>query len=117
MNSLKPMFVREVARIDDPPVRVGTSRRTSRAPFDRRTGRRVRRSLRPDGRGLDAQGIFAFHPHRGIETVTFVIEGAIEHRDSAGYRRVRAGDVDDVTAMYSRHRQSSNFKRARWIRR
>ena len=29
------------------------------------------------------QGIFAFHPHRGIETVTFVIEGSIEHRDSA----------------------------------
>jgi redox-sensitive bicupin YhaK (pirin superfamily) len=29
--------------------------------------------------------MFAFHPHRGIETVTFVIEGAIEHRDSAGY--------------------------------
>ena len=41
------------------------------------------------------RGIFAFHPHRGIETVTFVIEGSIEHRDSAGY----GGDAGDAQWM------------------
>ena len=27
---------------------------------------------------------FPWHPHRGIETVTYLIEGAIEHQDSLG---------------------------------
>jgi redox-sensitive bicupin YhaK (pirin superfamily) len=45
------------------------------------------------------QGVFAFHPHRGIETVTFVIEGSIEHRDSAGDGGViHAGDAQWMTA-------------------
>ncbi|WP_245443783.1 pirin family protein [Mesorhizobium sp. DCY119] len=44
-------------------------------------------------------GLFPFHPHRGIETVTFVIEGSIEHRDSAGYKGViQAGDAQWMTA-------------------
>jgi len=34
----------------------------------------------PDNNGLP----FGPHPHRGFETVTFVIEGDIEHRDSGG---------------------------------
>jgi len=29
------------------------------------------------------------HPHRGFETVTYVLEGEMEHEDSAGHR-VRA---------------------------
>jgi redox-sensitive bicupin YhaK (pirin superfamily) len=79
------MFVREVARIDDPQFVSGQV-----------AGHRARRLIdAPDAAFADPfvlmaedwtpQGIFAFHPHRGIETVTFVIEGAIEHRDSAGY--------------------------------
>jgi redox-sensitive bicupin YhaK (pirin superfamily) len=48
---------------------------------------------------LDAPGVFAFHPHRGIETVTFVIEGSIEHRDSAGHGGgIHAGDAQWMTA-------------------
>jgi len=27
---------------------------------------------------------FPDHPHRGIETVTYLLEGSIEHRDSTG---------------------------------
>ena len=27
---------------------------------------------------------FPFHPHRGIETVTYLIQGDIEHMDSLG---------------------------------
>ena len=39
------------------------------------------------------------HPHRGFETVTYVLEGEMEHEDSAGHRGViRAGDVQWMTA-------------------
>src|SRR5215813_15399637 len=39
------------------------------------------------------------HPHRGFETVTYVLEGESEHEDSAGHRGVvRAGDVQWMTA-------------------
>lgn len=39
------------------------------------------------------------HPHRGFETVTYIIEGEGEHEDSAGNRGVlRAGDVQWMTA-------------------
>ena len=27
---------------------------------------------------------FPEHPHRGFETVTYMIDGAMEHRDAAG---------------------------------
>lgn len=39
------------------------------------------------------------HPHRGFETVTYVLEGAIEHKDSQGnHGRIGAGDVQWMTA-------------------
>jgi redox-sensitive bicupin YhaK (pirin superfamily) len=39
------------------------------------------------------------HPHRGFETVTYVLEGEGEHEDSAGHRGViGAGDVQWMTA-------------------
>ena len=39
------------------------------------------------------------HPHRGFETVTYVLEGEMEHEDSAGHRgRLSAGDVQWMTA-------------------
>ena len=41
-----------------------------------------------------APGGFEEHPHRGMQTVTFVLEGALEHRDHTGAHGVlRAGDV------------------------
>ncbi|AKJ66901.1 hypothetical protein PATSB16_04420 [Pandoraea thiooxydans] len=46
-----------------------------------------------------APGGFATHPHRGFETVTLVLEGAIEHRDHTGSHGVlHAGDVQWMTA-------------------
>jgi redox-sensitive bicupin YhaK (pirin superfamily) len=39
------------------------------------------------------------HPHRGFETVTYVLDGEMEHRDSAGNAgSIGAGDVQWMTA-------------------
>lgn len=39
------------------------------------------------------------HPHRGFETVTYMLEGEFEHEDSAGHRgTLRPGDVQWMTA-------------------
>src|SRR6201996_5399166 len=39
------------------------------------------------------------HPHRGFETVTYVLEGEMEHKDSAGHGgKLGAGDVQWMTA-------------------
>jgi redox-sensitive bicupin YhaK (pirin superfamily) len=42
---------------------------------------------------------FPWHPHRGIETITYVLTGSVEHGDSLGNRgRLGAGDVQWMTA-------------------
>jgi redox-sensitive bicupin YhaK (pirin superfamily) len=42
---------------------------------------------------------FPWHPHRGIETVTYVLEGLVEHGDSMGNKGViAAGDLQWMTA-------------------
>jgi quercetin 2,3-dioxygenase len=42
---------------------------------------------------------FPWHPHRGIETITYVLAGNVEHGDSLGNRgSLRAGDVQWMTA-------------------
>jgi hypothetical protein len=39
------------------------------------------------------------HPHRGFETVSYILEGELEHEDSAGHRgKLSAGDVQWMTA-------------------
>src|SRR6478752_115709 len=39
------------------------------------------------------------HPHRGFETVTYVLDGEMEHEDSAGHRgALGPGDVQWMTA-------------------
>jgi quercetin 2,3-dioxygenase len=99
MDTIDLMFVREVDRIDDP--------KTAAGHVD---GHRVR--LLIDGHAPTVtdpfvvmaedwtpRGAFSVHPHRGMETVTFVIEGSIEHRDSAGHSGIiHAGDAQWMTA-------------------
>ncbi len=49
----------------------------------------------PGNRGLP----FGPHPHRGFETVTFILEGELSHSDSGGHESViRAGGVQWMTA-------------------
>src|SRR5436305_338585 len=42
---------------------------------------------------------FPSHPHRGIETITYVLAGTVEHGDSMGNRgAIAAGDIQWMTA-------------------
>src|SRR5512144_1095275 len=42
---------------------------------------------------------FPWHPHRGIETITYVLHGEVEHGDSLGNRgTLGSGDVQWMTA-------------------
>uniref|UniRef100_A0A0A9FQF2 Pirin-like protein n=1 Tax=Arundo donax TaxID=35708 RepID=A0A0A9FQF2_ARUDO len=74
-------------------------------------GATVRRSIgRPELRNLDPflmldefsvskPAGFPDHPHRGFETVTYMLEGAFTHQDFAGHKgTIRAGDVQWMTA-------------------
>lgn len=52
-------------------------------------------SVLPAGRGLDVRP----HPHIGLATVTYVIEGEIIHRDSLGFEQaIRPGAVNWMTS-------------------
>ncbi len=47
----------------------------------------------------DYRAGFPWHPHRGMETITYVLDGDVEHGDSLGNRGViAAGDVQWMTA-------------------
>jgi redox-sensitive bicupin YhaK (pirin superfamily) len=47
----------------------------------------------------DYRAGFPWHPHRGIETITYVLAGTVEHGDSLGNRgTLGAGDVQWMTA-------------------
>ena len=53
------------------------------------------RNDRPD----DYSAGFPWHPHRGIETITYVLAGAVDHGDSLGNKgTLGAGDVQWMTA-------------------
>src|SRR5947199_7665580 len=42
---------------------------------------------------------FPWHPHRGIETITYVLAGTVEHGDSMGNRgAIASGDIQWMTA-------------------
>lgn len=50
-------------------------------------------------RPQDFEKGFPWHPHRGIETITYVLEGTVEHGDSLGnVGTLGAGDVQWMTA-------------------
>jgi redox-sensitive bicupin YhaK (pirin superfamily) len=52
-------------------------------------------TYRPQNQGLP----FGPHPHRGFETVTFILEGDIMHQDTGGYKStIAAGGIQWMTA-------------------
>jgi hypothetical protein len=52
-------------------------------------------SVRPE----DYEPGFPYHPHRGIETVTFVRTGEVRHRDSLGHQgSIGPGDIQWMTS-------------------
>lgn len=63
------------------------------------------------GQGIDVRP----HPHIGLATVTYLFEGAIEHRDSLGsVQRITAGDVNWMTAgrgIVHSERSPQDFRR------
>lgn len=90
---------REVLRVDSPPLAPGMNPQ-----------HRVRLLLEP-GKWQEhdpflllaedwfVRGTFGDHPHRGFETVTFVIEGSVEHADNhGGHGVLQPGDAQWMTA-------------------
>jgi quercetin 2,3-dioxygenase len=65
----------------------------------------------PGNQGLP----FGPHPHRGFETVTFILEGDLVHKDTGGTEsRIRAGGVQWMTAgrgLVHAELSSDEFKR------
>ncbi|KAG0024922.1 hypothetical protein BGZ82_010311 [Podila clonocystis] len=91
------------------------SRSISKAVLSREqsegVGARVRRSIgRPELRNhdpflmldefiVDKNGGFPDHPHRGFETVTYMLEGQFQHEDFAGHKgTIGPGDLQWMTA-------------------
>ena len=99
MSDHPSLLSRDVARIIDPEFEPGRAQE-----------HRARRLI--DGRDVAAtdpfillaedfmpRDAFGEHPHRGLETVTLVLEGSIEHFDSAGNKGlIEAGDAQWMTA-------------------
>jgi hypothetical protein len=58
------------------------------------------RSLRVINDDLVMPGMgFGTHPHRDMEIITYILSGALEHKDSMGHGRViRAGEVQYMSA-------------------
>lgn len=94
-----PLAQRDVARVDAPGIRRGHA-----------DDHRVRPLVPPgDWAASDPflllmedwfpEGVFDRHPHRGIETVTYVIDGTIEHYDNHGNEgTIGPGDALWMTA-------------------
>jgi len=50
-------------------------------------------------RPIDYMAGFPWHPHRGIETVTYMVKGKVSHEDSLGNKgTINSGDVQWMTA-------------------
>src|SRR4051794_34806155 len=75
------------------------------------------RSLRVinDDLVLPGQG-FGMHGHRDMEIVTYVLDGALEHKDSMGNGSViRAGELQRMTAGTGLRHSEFNPSEAEWV--
>jgi redox-sensitive bicupin YhaK (pirin superfamily) len=96
------MFKREVRDIDHPEPQRGMTAEHRVRPL-------LPAAMRGDYAAVDPflalmedwfpRGVFGKHPHRGIETVTYVLEGRIDHFDNQGNAGViLPGDAQWMTA-------------------
>lgn len=97
------MSIRPVKRVtQSQPTMEGAGVRLRRAFGFQATGDFDPFLLFDDFRGDDPRDYsagFPWHPHRGIETITYVLAGSVEHRDSLGNQgRMGPGDVQWMTA-------------------
>ncbi len=97
-----PAFERSALRIDRPEVQQGMTPQHRVRPL-------MPAAMRGDFAATDPflalmedwfpRGVFGKHPHRGIETVTYVLEGRVDHYDNQGHEGVIGpGDVQWMTA-------------------
>jgi quercetin 2,3-dioxygenase len=95
-------FHRSVLRIDRPEVQQGMTPEHRVRPL-------MPAAMRGDFAATDPflalmedwfpRGVFGKHPHRGIETVTYVLEGRVDHYDNQGHEgAIGPGDVQWMTA-------------------
>src|SRR5476651_1195383 len=68
---------------------------------------------------LDADHDVRPHPHIGLATVTYLFEGAMDHRDSLGtFQRIEPGAINWMTAgsgIVHSERTPSDLKGTGWI--
>jgi quercetin 2,3-dioxygenase len=99
-NSWRPLVERKVARVERPIDR-GASDQVQAKRLVLRPGAFDAQSpfLNLSEDWFAAPGGFETHPHRGMQTVTLVLDGALRHRDHTGADGVlRPGDVQWMTA-------------------
>jgi redox-sensitive bicupin YhaK (pirin superfamily) len=90
---------RSVLRVDDPPLETGMT------PQHRRRGLITSNdwaAIDPFLRLMEdwfPRGVFDKHPHRGIETVTYVLSGRLDHYDNGGHEgSIGPGEAQWMTA-------------------
>ena len=59
---------------------------------------------------------FPWHPHRGIETITYILNGKVEHGDSMGNQGIiQPGDVQWMTAGSGIIHQEMPKGQKKWV--
>jgi quercetin 2,3-dioxygenase len=97
-----PVLDRGVLRIEHPEIRQGMTPEHRVRPL-------MPAAMRGDWATVDPflalmedwfpRGVFGKHPHRGIETVTYVLEGRIDHYDNQGHAgAIAPGEAQWMTA-------------------